>query len=324
MPLELLEGAGASTRVSQLPLGAGRRARRRRCGSLHPVRGGVRALQQERDRVQVGEGFPARAFAALTPRFCLAVVLRQGGGMLAIVAPGQGAQTPGFLEPWLELPAFAARIGAASQVAGIDLVELGTTGDAEQISDTAVAQPLLVAAGLAALGELLGPPRTRTRPCGGRRARRAQRGRVHRRRRRGCAQPEAAMALVADRGKAMAEASAVTPTGMTAVLGGDRDEVLAAIAEPASPRPTTTAPARSSPRAPRPSSRRSPRPPPGEGPADPAVGRGRVPHRAHGPGRRAAGRAAAGAHPGRPGHHAAHQRRRHGGGRPAPTRWTGW
>ncbi|MBA3742358.1 MAG: ACP S-malonyltransferase, partial [Sporichthya sp.] len=76
--------------------------------------------------------------------------------MLAIVAPGQGAQTPGFLEPWLELPAFASRLAAWSQVAGIDLIELGTQGDAEAIKDTAVAQPLLVAAGLGALGELLG------------------------------------------------------------------------------------------------------------------------------------------------------------------------
>ena len=37
------------------------------------------------------------------------------------------------------------------------------------------------------------------------------------------------MVLVRERGKAMAEAAAATPTSMTAVLGGDRDEVLAAI-----------------------------------------------------------------------------------------------
>ncbi len=152
--------------------------------------------------------------------------------MLAIVAPGQGAQTPGFLEPWLELPAFAARLGAWSEVAQIDLVELGTKGDAEQIKDTAVAQPLLVAAGLASLAELLGTPAGAdpVASAAGVLAGHSV-GELTATAAAGVLPAEAAMTFVAARGRGMAQSSAVTPTGMTAVLGGDRDTVLAKLAE---------------------------------------------------------------------------------------------
>ena len=78
--------------------------------------------------------------------------------MLIITAPGQGAQTPGFLAPWLEVPGVAERLGAASELAGCDLIRYGTTADADEIKDTAVAQPLLVAAALAAAGALASTP----------------------------------------------------------------------------------------------------------------------------------------------------------------------
>ncbi|MCL2536564.1 MAG: ACP S-malonyltransferase, partial [Nocardiaceae bacterium] len=78
--------------------------------------------------------------------------------MLVIVAPGQGAQTPGFLTPWLEVPDFAARLEWLSTVAGLDLVHYGTEADAETIRDTQVAQPLLVATGLVAALELFPHP----------------------------------------------------------------------------------------------------------------------------------------------------------------------
>ncbi len=76
--------------------------------------------------------------------------------MLAIVAPGQGAQVPGFLSAWLELPGMAERFAEWSDVVGLDLVRYGTTADAEEIRDTAVAQPLLVSAGIAAAIALFG------------------------------------------------------------------------------------------------------------------------------------------------------------------------
>src|SRR6202050_3617089 len=78
----------------------------------------------------------------------------QGKRMLIITAPGQGAQTPGFLAPWLELAGVPERPGTASELPGLDLIRYGTTASADEIRDTAVAQPLLVAAALAVAGAL--------------------------------------------------------------------------------------------------------------------------------------------------------------------------
>ena len=69
--------------------------------------------------------------------------------MLALLAPGQGSQTPGMLAPWLELPG-AAGVSSWSTASGLDLARLGTTATAEEITDTAVTQPLVVAATLLA------------------------------------------------------------------------------------------------------------------------------------------------------------------------------
>lgn len=144
--------------------------------------------------------------------------------MLVIVAPGQGAQSPGFLTPWLEDPAFGARLEWLSTVAGLDLAHYGTEADAEAIRATEVAQPLLVGAGLVAalqlfphpadafalVGAVAGHSVGELTAAAGARAITA----------------EQAMVLVRERGRAMAAAAAATPTGMTAVLGGQRDDVL--------------------------------------------------------------------------------------------------
>jgi len=149
--------------------------------------------------------------------------------VLVIVAPGQGAQTPGFLTPWVENPAFAERLTWLSAVSGLDLVHYGTEADAETIRDTAVAQPLLVAAGLLAALELFPHPADAFGQIGAVAGHSvgeltaAAGARV--------ISAEQAMVLVRERGKAMAAASAVAPTSMTAVLGGDRDEVLAKLDE---------------------------------------------------------------------------------------------
>ncbi|KAB2371177.1 ACP S-malonyltransferase [Actinomadura montaniterrae] len=142
--------------------------------------------------------------------------------MILLASPGQGAQTPGFLQPWLEIPGVADRLAWWSAVTGLDLVRYGTTADAEEIRDTAVAQPLLVAAALAAYEVLYedGVPGAVAGHSVGELAAAAIAGVLS---------PEAALVLVRERGRAMAEAAAVTETGMTAVLGGDADEVLAAI-----------------------------------------------------------------------------------------------
>jgi [acyl-carrier-protein] S-malonyltransferase len=147
--------------------------------------------------------------------------------VLVIVAPGQGAQTPGFLSPWLEDPVFASRFRWLSTVAGIDLAHYGTEADAETIRDTQIAQPLLVATGLIAALELFPHPADAFSQIGavaghsvGELAAAAGARAIT---------AEQAMVLVRERGKAMAEAAKTAATGMTAVLGGDRDEVLAAI-----------------------------------------------------------------------------------------------
>ncbi|WP_026214084.1 ACP S-malonyltransferase [Nonomuraea coxensis] len=140
--------------------------------------------------------------------------------MLVLVAPGQGAQTPGFLAPWLELPGLADRLGAWSEVAGIDLIAYGTTAGADEIRDTAVAQPLLVAAALASAEALGVRPDVLAGHSVGEFAVAALAGVLT---------AEQALALVRERAQAMAKAAAITETGMTAVLGGAEDEVLAAI-----------------------------------------------------------------------------------------------
>jgi [acyl-carrier-protein] S-malonyltransferase len=147
--------------------------------------------------------------------------------MLIITAPGQGAQTPGFLAPWLELPGVAERLGAASELAGCDLIRAGTTASADEITDTAVAQPLLLSAALIAAGELAGGA-LREAPAdaaAGHSVGELAAGVIA-----GVLTADDAMRLVAVRAAAMAAASAAEPTGMTAVLGGDQDAVLAAIA----------------------------------------------------------------------------------------------
>jgi [acyl-carrier-protein] S-malonyltransferase len=152
---------------------------------------------------------------------------RQDRTVLVIVAPGQGAQTPGFLTPWLEDPVFADRLGWLSTVAGLDLTSYGTEADADTIRDTAVAQPLLVASSmLAALAVFPHPSQafSRVGAVSGHSV-----GEIAAAAGAGVLTAEQAMVFVRERGRAMATAAAVTPTGMTAVLGGDRDDVLAVL-----------------------------------------------------------------------------------------------
>ncbi|MFI2349651.1 ACP S-malonyltransferase [Streptomyces sp. NPDC019443] len=139
--------------------------------------------------------------------------------MLVLVAPGQGAQTPGFLTPWLDLPGAADRIAAWSDAIGLDLAHYGTKADADEIRDTAVAQPLLVAAGLLS-ADALGA--VRPGAVAGHSV-----GEITAAVFAGVIEDAAALGFVRTRGLAMAEAAAVTETGMAAVLGGDPEQVVA-------------------------------------------------------------------------------------------------
>jgi [acyl-carrier-protein] S-malonyltransferase len=149
--------------------------------------------------------------------------------VLAIVAPGQGAQTPGFLTPWLSEPSFADRIAWLSAVSGLDLAHYGTVADAETIRDTAIAQPLLVASGLLAALELFPHPADAFSLMGV--AAGHSVGEITAAAGVGVLSAEQAMVFVRERGRAMASASAATPTSMTAVIGGQPEDVLAALSE---------------------------------------------------------------------------------------------
>ena len=141
--------------------------------------------------------------------------------MLAIIAPGQGSQTPGMLNSWIEDAESKSLLTSWSDAIGLDLLALGTTADADEIKDTANAQPLIVAAGLLSaralgienysvtaghsVGELTVAALS------------------------GAISHEDALLLVRARGSEMAKAAAQQPSGMAAVLGGERSDVISAL-----------------------------------------------------------------------------------------------
>ncbi|GAA2561784.1 ACP S-malonyltransferase [Winogradskya consettensis] len=141
--------------------------------------------------------------------------------MLAVLSPGQGSQKPGFLAPWLDLPGAQDRLTSWSALSGVDLVHLGTEADAEEIKDTARTQPLLVAAALLAAEHL---PLASVDVVAGHSV-----GELGAAALAGVLTPETAITLAGVRGREMAAACALEPTGMSAVLGGDADAVLAGI-----------------------------------------------------------------------------------------------
>ncbi|WP_308796365.1 ACP S-malonyltransferase [Agromyces silvae] len=147
--------------------------------------------------------------------------------MIVVVCPGQGSQTPGFLAPWLAEPAFADRLAALSDAAGLDLARHGTESDAETIRDTAVAQPLIVAAGILTFAALTADGRAaRLGGIAGHSV-----GEITAAAGSGILSDGDAMRFVAARGRAMADAAAQAPTGMSAVIGADEAVLLARLAE---------------------------------------------------------------------------------------------
>ncbi|UMB71549.1 ACP S-malonyltransferase [Mycobacterium paraterrae] len=144
--------------------------------------------------------------------------------MIALLAPGQGSQTEGMLSPWLELPGAADRLSSWSTASGLDLARLGTTASTEEITDTKIAQPLIVAATLLAYQELTarGLLAGKDVIVAGHSV-----GEIAAYAIAGVLSADDAVALAATRGAEMAKACANEPTGMSAVLGGDEAAVLA-------------------------------------------------------------------------------------------------
>ena len=143
--------------------------------------------------------------------------------MIALLAPGQGSQTEGMLSPWLELPGARDQLTLWSKASGLDLVRLGTTASTEEITDTAVTQPLVVATTLLAHQELIrrGLLADAELVLAGHSV-----GEIAAYAIAGVMAADDAVALAATRGAEMAKACAIEPTGMSAVLGGDEAEVL--------------------------------------------------------------------------------------------------
>ncbi|WP_058234092.1 ACP S-malonyltransferase [Devriesea agamarum] len=164
--------------------------------------------------------------------------------MLVIVCPGQGAQKPGFLAPWLDLPGMRDLLGQLGDACDCDLITHGTVSDADTIRDTAIAQPLLVAAGIIAhtaltqtVAAVSAGATSNTEPPASKEPLLADLfaghsvGEVTAAALAGVLTPEAAMRFVSARSQAMARAAAATPTSMSAVVGGQRDDVMARLAE---------------------------------------------------------------------------------------------
>lgn len=137
--------------------------------------------------------------------------------MPLLLSPGQGAQQPGMLAGWLDVPGAAASLGRWSDLIGLDLVHLGTGADADEIRRTEVAQPLLTAAALLS-GRALLSGATPDAVCG------HSVGELSALALADVLSDDEAVLLAAGRGRLMAEAAALRPTGMAAVLGGDVDE----------------------------------------------------------------------------------------------------
>jgi [acyl-carrier-protein] S-malonyltransferase len=147
--------------------------------------------------------------------------------VIALLAPGQGAQSPGMLAPWLALKGAEKRVAAWSEASGLDLRWLGTTANAEEIKDTAVTQPLVVVLSLLAAEELAQRIDLPTEaPVAGHSVGELAAAAVA-----GVLTADEAIALAAVRGQEMAAACALEPTGMSAVLGGDPDDVMAVLTQ---------------------------------------------------------------------------------------------
>ena len=144
--------------------------------------------------------------------------------MLALLSPGQGSQTPGFLAPWLESELATSLINIWSDTTGLDLTRLGSTADSDEIRDTAKAQPLLVAGALLSAGWCFEGDYSNISYFAGHSV-----GEIGAAALAQVIDATTAMTLVRARAVQMANAAQGSNTGMSAVLGGQREVVIAAL-----------------------------------------------------------------------------------------------
>ena len=148
--------------------------------------------------------------------------------MIALTCPGQGSQTPGFLSSWLELPKFKSEIDKYSAVLDMDLTHYGTKADADEIKDTRIAQPLIVAASMASyavLVDALGERSAFSAVAG------HSVGEITAAYICGILDTESSLKFVKARGEQMARAAGLEASSMAAVVGGDQELVLGTLAD---------------------------------------------------------------------------------------------
>jgi len=144
--------------------------------------------------------------------------------MLVFLCPGQGSQKPGFMTSWLEIPPYKTKLEEFSETISLDLIKHGTLSDEETIRDTAIAQPLIVAASLAAAALL---ESANVSGVAGHSV-----GEVAAASIAGVLSETDALKLVDTRAKAMAKAAASgEATSMAAILGGETATVIARLSE---------------------------------------------------------------------------------------------